>query len=90
MGSLSIGHWLIVLAIVSLLFGTRKLRTLGGDLGTAIKGFKDGMRDDDTAADAAVPFRAEAGAAPAAAGTAAGANEAARPATSGEREAAAH
>lgn len=44
MGSLSIGHWLIVLVIVILVFGTGKLRNLGKDLGGAIKGFKEGMR----------------------------------------------
>jgi len=45
MGSLSIGHWLIVLVIVVLVFGTGKLRNLGKDLGGAIKGFKEGMRE---------------------------------------------
>jgi len=45
MGSLSIGHWLIVLAIVVLVFGTGKLKNLGKDLGGAIKGFKEGMRE---------------------------------------------
>ena len=45
MGSLSIGHWLIVLVIVVLVFGTGKLKNLGKDLGGAIKGFKEGMRD---------------------------------------------
>lgn len=45
MGSLSIGHWLIVLAIVALVFGTRKLRTAGADLGGAVKAFKEGMGD---------------------------------------------
>ena len=43
MGSLSIGHWLIVLAIVLLIFGTRKLRDLGADLGNGMRGFKDAM-----------------------------------------------
>lgn len=43
MGSLSIWHWLIVLAIVSLVFGTKKLRTIGSDLGGAVKGFKEGI-----------------------------------------------
>ncbi|MGF6852940.1 Sec-independent protein translocase subunit TatA [Paraburkholderia sp. CI3] len=43
MGSLSIGHWLIVLAIVALVFGTKKLRTAGADLGGAVKAFKEGM-----------------------------------------------
>ncbi|MCF2133395.1 MULTISPECIES: Sec-independent protein translocase subunit TatA [Burkholderiaceae] len=45
MGSLSIWHWLVVLLIVALVFGTKKLRNIGSDLGGAIKGFKEGMRD---------------------------------------------
>jgi sec-independent protein translocase protein TatA len=45
MGSLSIWHWLIVLVIVMLIFGTKKLRNMGADLGGAVRGFKDGMRD---------------------------------------------
>ena len=45
MGSLSIWHWLIVLVIVMLVFGTKKLRNMGSDLGGAVKGFKEGMRD---------------------------------------------
>lgn len=45
MGSLSIWHWLIVLVIVLLVFGTKKLRNIGEDLGGAVKGFKEGMRD---------------------------------------------
>ncbi len=44
MGSLSIWHWLVVLLIVLLIFGTKKLRNIGTDLGNAVKGFKDGMR----------------------------------------------
>jgi len=60
MGSFSIWHWLIVLLIVVMVFGTKKLRNLGSDLGGAVKGFKDGMRDgstppDDKAAAAQVP-----------------------------------
>ena len=43
MGSFSIWHWLIVLLIVVLIFGTKKLSSIGGDLGGAVKGFKDGM-----------------------------------------------
>ena len=43
MGSLSIWHWLIVLVVVVLIFGTKKLRTLGSDLGGAVKGFKEGI-----------------------------------------------
>ena len=45
MGSMSIVHWLIVLAIVVLLIGTKKLRNLGEDLGGAVKGFKQGLKD---------------------------------------------
>jgi sec-independent protein translocase protein TatA len=52
MGSLSIWHWLIVLLIVALVFGTKKLRNIGSDLGGAVKGFKEGMRESETAADA--------------------------------------
>ena len=48
MGSLSIWHWLIVLLIAALVFGTKKLRNIGGDLGGAVKGFKEGMRDAET------------------------------------------
>jgi len=45
MGSFSIWHWLIVLAIILLVFGTKKLRNLGSDLGGAVKGFKEGMKE---------------------------------------------
>jgi len=45
MGSFSVWHWLIVLLIVVLVFGTKKLKNMGQDLGGAVKGFKDGMRD---------------------------------------------
>ncbi len=45
MGSFSIWHWLIVLLVVVLIFGTKKLANLGGDLGKAVKGFKDGMKE---------------------------------------------
>jgi sec-independent protein translocase protein TatA len=48
MGSLSIWHWLIVLVVVIAVFGTKKLRNVGGDLGAAVKGFKDGMKDGST------------------------------------------
>lgn len=47
MGSFSIWHWLIVLAVVLLIFGTKKLRNIGSDLGGAVKGFKDGMKTDE-------------------------------------------
>jgi sec-independent protein translocase protein TatA len=54
MGSFSIWHWLIVLLIVVLVFGTKKLKNIGSDLGGAVKGFKDGVRDGGAAsADAA-------------------------------------
>ena len=56
MGSFSIWHWLIVLVIILLIFGTKKLRNVGQDLGGAVKGFKDGMKDataTDKPADAA-------------------------------------
>jgi sec-independent protein translocase protein TatA len=46
MGSFSIWHWLIVLVVVLLIFGTKKLRNMGSDLGGAVKGFKEGMKDD--------------------------------------------
>ncbi len=47
MGSLSIWHWLIVLLIVLLVFGTKKLKNIGSDLGGAVKGFKEGMAGAD-------------------------------------------
>ena len=45
MGSFSLWHWLIVLVIVLLIFGTKKLKNMGSDLGGAVKGFKDGLKD---------------------------------------------
>jgi sec-independent protein translocase protein TatA len=50
MGSFSVWHWLVVLVIVMLVFGTKKLRTVGQDLGGAIKGFKEGMNEGTAAA----------------------------------------
>ena len=47
MGGLSLWHWLIVLVIVVLVFGTKRLKNVGQDLGEAVKGFKKGMQDDD-------------------------------------------
>jgi sec-independent protein translocase protein TatA len=47
MGSFSIWHWLVVLLIVVLVFGTKKLRNLGSDLGGAVKGFKEGIKSAD-------------------------------------------
>jgi sec-independent protein translocase protein TatA len=55
MGSLSIWHWLIVLVIVILVFGTKKLKNIGSDLGGAVKGFKDGMKDGSAAPEADKP-----------------------------------
>ncbi len=55
MGSFSIWHWLIVLVIVLLVFGTKKLKNIGSDLGGAVKGFKDGMKDGSASGDAAAP-----------------------------------
>jgi sec-independent protein translocase protein TatA len=55
MGTFSIWHWLIVLVIVVLVFGTKKLKNIGSDLGGAVKGFKDGMKDGSASADAAAP-----------------------------------
>lgn len=50
MGTFSIWHWLVVLAIVVVIFGTKKLRNVGSDLGGAIKNFKTAMKEDDDAA----------------------------------------
>jgi len=50
MGSFSIWHWLIVLLIVVMVFGTKKLKNIGSDLGGAVKGFKDGMKEGGTPA----------------------------------------
>ena len=47
MGGLSIWHWLIVLLVVVLIFGTKKLRNIGQDLGGAVKGFKEGMKSPE-------------------------------------------
>ena len=52
MGSFSVWHWLIVLLIVVLVFGTKKLKNMGSDLGGAVKGFKDGVRDGGAGAPA--------------------------------------
>jgi sec-independent protein translocase protein TatA len=51
MGSFSIWHWLIVLVIVVLVFGTKRLKNVGKDLGEAVKGFKQGVHDDDKPAE---------------------------------------
>ncbi len=62
MGGLSIWHWLIVLVVVLLIFGTKKLRNIGEDLGGAVKGFKEGIKTaDDKAPDAAPAQQVNAG-----------------------------
>jgi sec-independent protein translocase protein TatA len=67
MGSFSIWHWLIVLLVVVLIFGTKKLKNIGSDLGGAVKGFKDGMKTGSEAdnANAPVPPSQQVGQAPA-------------------------
>ncbi len=55
MGTFSIWHWLIVLLVVILIFGTKKLSNLGKDLGSAVKGFKDGMKTEESQAKAEIP-----------------------------------
>jgi sec-independent protein translocase protein TatA len=55
MGTFSIWHWLVVLLIVVMVFGTKKLKNMGSDLGGAVKGFKDGMKEGGTKDDAAAP-----------------------------------
>ena len=55
MGGLSIWHWLIVLLVVVLIFGTAKLRNIGKDLGGAVKGFKEGMKGSEDEAQSQQP-----------------------------------
>jgi sec-independent protein translocase protein TatA len=55
MGSMSIWHWLIVLVVVMLIFGTKKLSNMGSDLGKAVKGFKDGVKGDEDKDNPAAP-----------------------------------
>jgi sec-independent protein translocase protein TatA len=57
MGSFSIWHWLIVLLIVVLVFGTKKLRNIGSDLGGAVKGFKEGVKTADEEDLSSVPHQ---------------------------------
>ncbi|WP_206950941.1 Sec-independent protein translocase subunit TatA [Trinickia acidisoli] len=59
MGSFSIWHWLIVLLIVALVFGTKRLRSIGSDLGSAVKGFKEGIKDADAPPPASTPAEPE-------------------------------
>jgi sec-independent protein translocase protein TatA len=61
MGSFSIWHWLIVLLIVVMVFGTKKLKNIGSDLGSAVKGFKDGMKDGATPEDKPLPTSQQVG-----------------------------
>ena len=51
MGSFSIWHWLVVLLIVVLVFGTKKLKNVGKDLGTAVHDFKEGLNEGGKEAD---------------------------------------
>lgn len=60
MGSFSIWHWLIVLLVVVLIFGTKKLKNIGADLGGAVKGFKDGVKSGGDSVDASAPGQAPA------------------------------
>jgi len=55
MGGLSIWHWVIVLVVVMLIFGTKKISNMGSDLGKAVKGFKDGVKGDEERAAEANP-----------------------------------
>lgn len=59
MGTFSIWHWLIVLLIVVMVFGTKKLKNMGSDLGGAVKGFKDGMKEGGNKDEAAAPVAGE-------------------------------
>ena len=55
MGSFSIWHWLIVLVIVLLVFGTKKLRNIGEDLGGAVRGFKEGLKEGENKSEGVTP-----------------------------------
>ena len=55
MGGMSIWHWVIVLLVVVLVFGTKKLGNMGGDIGKAVKGFKDGVKGEEDKPTAVVP-----------------------------------
>jgi sec-independent protein translocase protein TatA len=61
MGSISIWHWLIVLLVVVLIFGTKKLRNIGTDLGGAVKGFKEGMKSEEDKSQATAEISPAAG-----------------------------
>lgn len=55
MGSFSIWHWLIVLLVVVVIFGTKKLRNIGSDLGGAVRGFKEGVKGANETVDGEAP-----------------------------------
>lgn len=55
MGSMSVWHWLIVLVVILLVFGTKKLGNMGSDIGKAVKGFKDGVKGDEEKAGQPMP-----------------------------------
>ena len=57
MGSLSIWHWIVVIAVVLLLFGRGKISDLMGDVAQGIKAFKNGMQDDDKAPEKTEPVK---------------------------------
>ncbi len=59
MGSMSIWHWLIVLVIIMLVFGTKKLKNIGADLGGAVKGFKEGVKEGSAADSPSSPHDAK-------------------------------
>ena len=61
MGSMSIWHWVIVLLVVVLLFGTKKLGNMGSDVGKAVKGFKDGVKGEEDRVAGAPPTVADKG-----------------------------
>ena len=60
MGGMSPIHWVIVLVVVLLIFGTKKLRNIGSDMGAAVKGFKDGIKPEDAKAAEALKLKEEA------------------------------
>lgn len=61
MGSFSLWHWLVVLLVVVLLFGTKKLRNVGGDLGAAIKSFRQGLNEANSSSEEAARLQKENG-----------------------------
>lgn len=60
MGSMSIWHWVIVLVVVMLIFGTKKISNMGSDLGKAVKGFKDGVKGEEDKDEASASASAQA------------------------------